>query len=240
MKTLLFPFKLFAIVLCVGLLSVPAAMAGTYGLSCATSLTAGNTVVLSPFTPACPEPSGATLLAQESEAFSYTTTSGTTSGLINSAVFNDGGTLDFVYQVVNSPSSADLLARMTGSSFAGFMTGVAYTSMLPTALVGKSGWTSAPGEAPNTADTDNGSDIGFNFNVPPSNEIGPGENSEILIISTNATAYIPGNDSVIDSGTATEPGYQPTTSTVPEPATMAVLGLGLIGLGTLWRRRTNR
>lgn len=175
-----------------------------------------------------------TLLADMVSPFTYTTTAGTNMGTIESAVYLEGGTLDFYYQVVNSASSATAIARETDTNFAGFTTSTGFRIDGSTLT----GTTFQDGTVPPvTADSNtNGSVIGFSFQPPDSAKIAPGLASNVFVISTNATRFTAGNASVIDGGTATVASFQPA-SAVPEPASLVLSGLGLIALAGFRRFR---
>ncbi len=121
---------------------------------------------------------------------------------IASAVYESaGGTLDFYYQVSND-SEFNLVHRLTGSSFTGFLTDVWY--ILDGGVIAcaacPDGFFQTGTQNPLTVDRDGpGEVVGFNFPTP-SFEVNPGESSLVLLIRTNATEWEPGFVSVINSG----------------------------------------
>lgn len=178
------------------------------------------------------------LLADMVSPYSFTTTAGTTSGTIESAVYREAsGTLDFYYQVMNSSSSATSIARNSDTSFAGFLTDVYFRSD-GSMLTGTSFTDGTPGKNPVLADRDaTGSVVGFHFDLIDIQKIHPGETSAIMVISTNATNYMMGNTELLDGGSQTVAAFQPASG-IPEPASMLLIGGGLLALAGLRRFRS--
>ena len=231
-KTLIRLFTLIAVAVLVGLVGTSTGQAATIA-SCASAggtVTPGNTI----FPPDCTGSDSGVLLADMVSPFTYSTTAGTNTGTIESAVYQDAdGGLDFYYQLTNDASSSTALARLTANSFLGFSTSLA-TILNGSTLTGTAfiDGTFVPASGDSNAV---GSVIGFSFSPPLiTNEISPGSSSVVMIISTNATMFTLGNASVIDGGTDTVAAFQPFV--VPEPTTFALLGLGLLGFAGLRRR----
>ena len=158
-------------------------------------------------------------------------------GIFRTAVFrNAGGLMDFYFQFSNNLASSDAIKRLTDSSFGSFTTDVGYRTDLPTELSSQ-GWILGTRQNPASADrTSLGTVVGFNFQDPNNAGavVNPGETTAILVVKTNAVNYTLGNSGIIDGSTTNSPNYVPTTA--PEPASMAMIGGGLIALATLRRR----
>ena len=223
-------FTPIAAVLLVALLSGSAALAGTVSACAAAS--GGPTPTNTVFPVDCTGQSAGTLEAWMSSSFTYTTTSGTNMGFIYSAVYDDGGTMDFYYQIVNDPASSTALARLTATDFAGFTTDSAYRTDGSTLTgTGFVDGTIAPQTSDSNAD---GSVIGFSFYPPtgPPTELAPGDTSYVMIISTDATSWQAGNASIIDGGTDTVAAFEPGSGT-PKPGVLGVVGPGADRAGRL-------
>jgi hypothetical protein len=133
------------------------------------------------------------------------------------------GCLDFVYQPVNNPASKDsLVSFSTGSFKGGVLTDVFYAT----------GGEIAPSTISRSAD---GSTITFNYDGTP---VGPNENSDFLIIETNAApfSYSAGFSTITGTSDATATGIGASVST-PEPASFVLLGSGLLGLAGMAKRK---
>jgi len=161
-------------------------------------------------------------------AFSLGPISGTVrEWVISGNTFNPLGGLSFVYQF--SVTSGDV-ARLTGFAYDAFAVDVEQ-NLGGLGQVGVIGTRLAL-----TADrTGSGNTVGFNFNP----EVTPGalSTSGLLIVNTNANFFTAALISVIDGATATVGGFAPT---VPEPASILLLGVGLVGVGVLQRKRSRR
>jgi len=197
----------------------------------ATSLTANSTV-----TPSSMTLSGGTLI--DSRSATLTATDNAFTATVVSGVYREaGGTLSFLYQIINDGSSSDAIHRVTNSAFTGFTTDVGYSS----SAVGGPFSVAITAANPMHADRSGGLTgervVGFavdNAAGSSTDWIKQGQTSPILVIRTDATNYIDGVTSVIDGGVASFTTFAPAA--VPEPASAVLLGGCLLGLGAgMWR-----
>jgi hypothetical protein len=240
MRMTLRSLSLFGVVTGIAMLGVSPARATLAGTL---PVLPGQTITISPppVGDATGDPTGA-LLADEVENFSLSTSTGVFKGTLESAVYQEsGGTLDFYYQLNNMSTATsgtpDTAEHANGSNFVGFTTSAGYR--MDGGFVGTT--FTASSLTPDTANRNaSGSVVEFNYNVfGLVDDIPTGSSSSVLVISTNATAFVAGNASAIDSGTSTVASFQPATA-VPEPGSITLLGSLLFGIAAIARRRLSR
>lgn len=145
------------------------------------------------------------------------------SGTLTSTVIagdpsNPLGGLTFTYVLSNDPGSANAMARVTVSSYAGFATDASYQL-------------GTPGVPPTFIDRLTSDVVGFSFAGFGPGPIAPGVSTAVLVVQTDAPAFGAGIASIIDSGAVTVASYAP----IPEPASLGLIGLA--GALLLSRRR---
>jgi hypothetical protein len=189
----------------------------------ATLLAPGGTVAPG----ATASPGGAALVvdsgAQPFAAVDATSFSGT---LRTQVYSNDAGNpfgvnaLTFTFLLTNN--GPDALERLVTISYTGYNIDVGVNAAL------------VPGAVPLAVDRSaNGKVIGWDYTGGPG--VGPGGNSTLLVIHTNATQFVPVQNSVINGSVAVVASFGPAP--IPEPATLGLAGIAMLGL--IARRRSN-
>jgi hypothetical protein len=172
--------------------------------------------------PAEPGPVGATLLATITSPFANAFYSGSvTTQVLSNDASNPLGGFTFTYQVAINAGSPGGIERINGINYTGFVTDVSY-------LPG-----SGTGQVPTSVDRGpTGLQVGFNF-VPPPLGLGtlqPGTTSPLLVVQTNAFAFVPSMVNIIDGTVTAVNSFGPSDSGIPEPASLGVLAIGATAL----------
>ena len=152
---------------------------------------------------------------------------GSFSGTLTSTVIagdpsNALGGLTFTYRITNDANSLSAIERMTNLNFTGFLTDVSFQ-------------TPAAGVVPTTVDRDaSGSTVGWSWSALGAGVIPAGGASRLVVIQTNAPAFTQVNANVIDGSIAVVSSFGPA---IPEPASLALLSIGMLTVGVFRRGR---
>jgi hypothetical protein len=173
---------------------------------------------------------GDTYQTTETKYFSGTGTHGVPFDftLVTNVYTEPGGTVDFTYQLTNTGGTgANSFDRMTLGSFLGYSVDADYDAGTGSVT---------PGEVDRNA---NGAVVGYDFastyTYDSSSPVGPGQETDLMIVKTDSLGWTMGSATVIDSASdsvSTEVPYGVVV--VPEPGSLALIALSL---GVLARRR---
>jgi hypothetical protein len=188
----------------------------------ATLLAPGGTVAPG----ATPSPAGAALVV-DSGAQPFASVDGTSfSGTLRTQVYtNDAGNpfglggYTFTYLLTNN--GPDALERLVTVNFSNWSTDVGVNAAL------------VPGAVPVSVDRSAGVGKTIGWDYTGSAGVGPGGNSALLVVHTNATGFLPVQNSVINGSVAVVNSFGPNL--FPEPASLGLIGLA--GLGMIRRRK---
>jgi len=179
------------------------------------------------------------------------------SAILRTAVFSDPGTggnpfgsvanptLDFFYQLTNLSSCAGCTTAPADIGM--FTAGSFLPSMIPGTLLIDVGinFGAVPGfdptgtALPGTVDRfAPGDTIGWSYTSAGSVNLSPGSTSIIMEVATNAKFFdANGFAGASNGGIAGFHAFEPAAASgVPEPASAALIGLGMLAIGTLCRR----
>jgi hypothetical protein len=160
-------------------------------------------------------------IAQNSLPFTGTGFSGV---LVSTVYRRPDNQLTFTYQLQNNAASANVLHRVTVSSFAGFTTDASTQAGSATII------------QPTLVDRSTPDVVGFSFlDGFGAGPVRPGQQSSLLVVETNAITHTASTAAIIDGTTATVGTFAPLEA-IPEPATWALGILGTLGLIGFVRR----
>lgn len=136
-----------------------------------------------------------------------------TGNLWQNVYLNSTGLL-FEYWFTNDSTSPDAIQAMSVTNFSGWLTDV---------NVSTSGWNVTRGSSGSTV----------SFFAPSGGWVTQGTTSPTFWVQTDAKHFSDGSTQLQDGGNSTTWTYGPT---IPEPATMAMFGIGMLGCGILRKK----